>query len=509
MKDFKYKTTFACKITKLSNADFDKYISLASLDSLKKIMPKDVNLGEKPNLIGFCASICNIGLCNRNGDCVSQSLGPKLAKDFIYQLVDWQHNSQKTIGVLINTALSSFDKNEIITEEEASKLDYYNISAAGLIFKSAIPEKIAEYIEKAGDESSNEFGSLNCSWEIAFNTFQIAVGPRNLKEARILTNAEEIQKYEKYLQSEDGPGVTKDGEYVYRVISEGFLTPLGIGIVDNPAAFLRGLSVIEASGSENDSIKISQNNTSQLQNPSVKTNSEVMKLTNRKDINDESIKTASASEIDNIINSEIETFAKEYKTKQEAAENSAKEAKVAQEKIQADYTKLQTEFAAVKTQLDEILAKAAEKEKQEKFDQRMSYFDATYELDDNLRKIVAKKVQGMEDSVFTDYQSEIAVLLESKNKELIKASKEKAEKEKIEQEKILAAEKEKTQKETKTAVASETSNDKNVVAEAVKEGEKTVASIPNNTSANLSVKEKYAQAFGIENWDINLSKTAK
>lgn len=512
MKDFKYKTTFACKITKLTNTDFEKYISLASLDSLKKIMPKDINLEEKPNLIGFCANICNINICNKNGDCVSSALGPKLAKDFIYQLVDWEHKNSKVIGVLINTALSSFDKNEIITEEEALKSDYFNIAAAGLIFKSAIPEKVVEYIEKAGDETSNEFGALSCSWEIAFDTYNIAVGPRTLKDAKIVSGSEEIKKYEKYLQSFDGVGKTESGDYVYRVISEGTLTPLGIGIVENPAALIRGISVVEASISENDISQKNINNTSQLQNPSVKTNSEVMKITNRKDITDENLKVGIAAvDIDNIINSEIETFAKEYKAKQEAAENSAKEAKAAQEKIQADYNKLETEFKTVKEQLDSLMAKAAEKEKQEKFDQRMSYFDATYELDENLRKIIAKRVQNIDEPTFTDYQSEMAVFLKEKNKELIKASQEKAEKEKLEKEQAAAAQKVKEEQEkAKVAVASENKDDnKNVVADAVKDAEKTVASVPNNTAANQSIKEKYASAFGLDGWDINLSKTAK
>ena len=283
-KDFKYKTSFASRIQKISNTELDKYISLAGLEQLKDLMPNSVKLNGNPDLIGIALNCAVANKVNLNGDSITNETATKIVDNFIHKFVDSSHNRTRIIGCIVNSGFSTFGSNKLVSKEDVIKTnDPINISLACLLWKATLNDEFIKLLEESVDETSANYGRLSGSWELYFNEYDIAIGPsRNLSEAQII-NEEEKDKFEPYLQASGGNG-KKDDKFVYRIIKGEMLIPGGIGLVEFPAAAVKGLNIInndknieETNKSNSNITDISQNqNNSVIENDNLK-NKEINK----------------------------------------------------------------------------------------------------------------------------------------------------------------------------------------------------------------------------------------
>ena len=220
-------------------------------------------------------------------------------------------------------------------------------------------------------------------------------------------------------------------------------------------------------------------------------------IDNVNEINDSSLKELSASTITDFIKSELEKAADQYQKEMTEKEVALEAATEKSETLQAEHDQLTDELTKVKDALGELEKANAEREAEEKFNQRMSLLDEEYELTDEDREVIASDIKDMNEEAFTNYQSKLSVLLSSKNKAAIaKAQAEveeaKASEEKKEQE-VVASE---TPEETQAAV-------KEVVEEVLENAETEQDEVPVSSEAEEpSIYDKYAKAFGLDQFEI-------
>jgi hypothetical protein len=172
-------------------------------------------------------------------------------------------------------------------------------------------------------------------------------------------------------------------------------------------------------------------------------------------------------------------------------------AKAAEDKAQ--------EMEELKTKLDQAVERVNELEQSQKeqeaiarFDERMSAVEEIYELDDASRKIVAYELKDLEDSdeAFASFQEKLQVVLKHQSKEFIAKQEE-------EFNAKLSEAVEKRIEELKSDVTSE----EEVVEEALDNTSSEESAIANNngesSEEDLSLKEKFKQAFSEDNLTIN------
>ncbi len=218
----------------------------ASISSLKSVFPRDLNPKEDRDLLYIAGNLAVANQVNKNGDCISGETLLKVYKKFEKKFIDLDHDRNKIHGYIVVTGLSSYETGELITEEQAASTDgFFNVVIGGIIWR-AVNNKLAEYLVAASDEDGDKFGNLSFSLEVGFNSYSIAVGQADLRNAIIYdaeNNPTEFAKYEKYLVANGGKGSDKDGNLVYRTVDDGVI-PLGAGIVVSPAADVEGITTL-------------------------------------------------------------------------------------------------------------------------------------------------------------------------------------------------------------------------------------------------------------------------
>lgn len=519
MKDFKYKSTFASSLTKISNTDLDKYLSLANLDALKALIPKGLDLENNLDLIGAALNSAVAGRMNLNGDSVSNETGVAMANSFLYKFVDSNHNRNRIIGSIVNTGFSEFGSNKIITAEEALKSkDPFNISLAIILYRLVLPDEFIELLLDAADPTSANYGRLSASWEILFNDYDIAVGSKNVAEAKVISDPEEKEKLEEYLQVNKGSG-KKDGDNVYRVIKGDFIIGTGIGLVEHPAAPVKGLTLASINSDNKtvdtckskfeDSSTLSfsgfpdanKNNISHLNkedvnslDKSIDTNKTIMKISKITDITDESLKQAAASDMREFIESELKKESDKWTAEKNSKETAIKESTEKYESLAKEHETLKSTVSTLQAELKKFQDEKEAQAKQEKFTQRMASLDETYDLDNDDREVISKAVLALTtDESFVEYEKSLAKLLKHKNKAFKAAEAKKAEDAKKAAEE---AEKNKT-KPTQESLASQTAEN------ALENATKDKVTVPNASEpGKQTLKEKYAKAFSEEGYEV-------
>jgi chromosome segregation ATPase len=278
------------------------------------------------------------------------------------------------------------------------------------------------------------------------------------------------------------------------------VVPLGIGLTETPAAEVKGVATEEDKKEELPDDR--QNNSSQQETNNVNISEKTMKKTieNIKDINDESLNEVSASTITDFIKSELERAADQYQEEMTEKEEALKTATEKSETLQAEHDQLTNELSKVKDALGELEKANAEREAEEKFNQRMSVLDEEYVLTDEDREVIASDIKDMDEEAFTTYQNKLSVLLDSKSKAAIAKAEAEAEEAKAEEVKT----------EPQEAVASEVSQEteaavKEVVEEVLENAETEQDEVPvSSEAAEPTIYDKYAKAFGLDQFEIKV-----
>jgi len=246
MKEFKYKTEPFLSYAKVIYPEDDsKGLALASLDSLKRIVPAGIDFNGNPDVVFSSCNAAVINRVNKNGDSIDNIDALNIYKNFIYKFCDLEHKRNLIVGSIINAGFSAFGSNEILTEKDViNSKDPVNICLASVVWR-ILNEDFADMLTNASDETSILYNSVSMSWELAFSDYQILLGSKNLRDAELITDEKQIIEFSKFLKANKGSGMTKDKVPVYRKIV-GDMYPLGVGFVKSPAADVKGVIVADA-----------------------------------------------------------------------------------------------------------------------------------------------------------------------------------------------------------------------------------------------------------------------
>jgi len=535
MKKYKHESVFAnIKIRPVVSEEKDKYLSVASLDKLRKFLP-EINTEDNVDLLPVAFDACVVNRINKNGDVIDSETAAKIAKNFANKPINIEHNRNQVIGCILSASFSKFGSNESLSEEQVKTMkEPFNITLGGVIWK-IVNQDLADQIEESNDPTSDNYMSISASWELGFNDYNIVIldnNEKNIENAQIVSDATEIEKYKNSLRGFGGSGKLDNNKSIYRQVL-GKVVPLGIGFTLNPAADVQGVATppeqpiqIGLKAEENATeieqkdveaiqqpVLASENSISQEEKLNVKKERIYMKITKIEDITDSLLKEATASSVVEFIAEEIKKANDTFVAEKAEKEN---ELKAANEKIAT----VTTEHEAVKKQVQElneklvaIQAEQEAKAKEEAFSMRMAALDEEYELNDEERKVLAADIKDLNDEAFSAYKNKMAVLMKEKNKAAKKAAQEKMSKKDVKQDLeedvkdkgVDESKEDKTGKMVKASVesTSEISTTQEVVEQAVDNGSKASAEIPNSApAAEPTVQEKYAKAFSLDGFEI-------
>ena len=501
MKKFKYSSIFSSTVKPVVSEEKDKYLSLASAVDLEEFIPK-VDAEKEVDLlpVAFNAFVAN--RVNKNGDVIDTDTSIAIHESFINKPINIEHNRDRIIGTILTAGFSEFGTDKPLTKEEVSGLSGpFNVTLGGVLWRVINPD-LADYIEDSADPTSNNYMKVSASWELGFTDFEIVAiegEEKNIENAEIIAKEDEVDEYKDDLRAFGGEGKLEDGRRIYRkVINE--VLPLGIGLTENPAADVQGLTAkltiepldkgnseeLEKASEKKEPVTQKEETISQVVEKDVNQNNKGrnMKLNSIKDITDESLKELSASAISNFIEEQLKEASEKFNEEKTETETALKAAK-------DSYEKLSTEHSDVKEQLDKLSNTIAELEKEkndrialDKFNERMSSLDEAYELNDEDRKVIASQIKNLDDESFESYSKDLGVLISSKNKELL-----------AEKEEVVEAE------EAKASVEPSETSVEEVVESALDGAEEAKEEIPvSATASDDTVYDKYRAAFDMGNW---------
>jgi hypothetical protein len=509
-KETKFLTSFSnIKIRPVVSEEKDKYLSVASLEKLRKFIP-NIDLKSNIDLLPVAFDACVVNRVNKNGDVIDASTAVKIAKNFINKPINVEHNRNNVIGCILNYGFSEFGTSQAIAEENLSETKKpFNITLGGVIWK-IVNSELADKIEESNDPTSDHYMSVSASWELGFDEYNLVIlegGEKNIENSKIITDKSEVEKYQNKLKAFGGNGKFNNNQFIYRQVY-GKVIPLGIGLTLNPAADVKGIAVVDNEESNNSENLASENNISQQEKIDVIKERIYMKISKIEEITNELLKEVQASSVVDFINEEIKKANDQFVAEKSEKENELNSAKEKLASITAEHTSIKKQVEELTQKLTSLEAEKFAKAQEESFNMRMAILDEEYDLSDEDRKVLASDIKDLNEEAFSAFQKKMSVLMKEKNKAAKKAAKEKMDKEDLKDKGADEDKEDKNGKMIKSSVAStevsqEISTTQEVVEQAVDNGSKASTEIPNSTSAaEPSVKEKYAKAFGLEGFDI-------
>lgn len=443
-EDFKYTTKFDQVISASADIEKDLDISVASLDSLKPLIPKSVNLEENIDLIGTAFNAAVVNQFNKNQEGIDSEAAVELSKYFVHKPTNIEHKSKNIVGHIVNFGYSDYKTNKIITPSEAAALkDPYYISLSAVVYKILNPD-FSEVLLDSNDPESPYYQEISASWELGFNDFYIALGSEQVSEAEIIKDEKQIKELKKYLNRFGGSGEMDDGTIVRRLII-GDIFPLGIGYTTNPAADVKGVFT-ESSGNlsveEDDEAsykkdinteKISQTEKTNVEN--INTNKimepdqikqEVEKILASKSTSKNEFTETAVANLTTLVVDALKDADKRFVDEREKTDSEKALAKQEAEQAKASVSKLEKDLEDANSKITELQKSIAERESLETFNGRMETIEAAYELEKEDRVIVAKEVKALDnkEESFASYQEKLTSFLSHKSKANIAKAKE-------------------------------------------------------------------------------------
>ncbi len=451
-RQYKYTSKFFATARCAVDIEQGKSLSIASINDLKSILPKDA--GSNPDLLPIAANACVANIGNLWGDLVDTDIAKIIYPKFVHKYINLEHDRTQNVGFLTTAALSKFNSSyslglgsELLNPEDVTGFEPFNISVGGYIWRVSNQDLVDKLIE-ANDPDNPLYLKIAMSWELGFDDYILMVGSkeRNYKDIELITDPAKIESLASNLKSKGGKNRLPDGRPVYRIITasynedgsvdENSVIPVGVGLTFTPAGAVTGIVTpafqVEASLNEKNNQQIEKNNSQNTNGDvSIDITKHMKTLKSLKDlasVNDENVKEFSFANIANIleaseqsvasqVSAAVETAGKEWSQKVNAekeavasAQKEAGEAKKKSEEVAASLDEANKKIASLEKTQQEVLAS-------QKFNERMSYFDEKYDLNDADRKALASRVKTLDDTAFTDFaENEFAVFAAAKKK---------------------------------------------------------------------------------------------
>lgn len=508
-------------------------VSEASLESLKTLIPEDVDLDKNIDLMAVAFNAAVVNRFNKNGDGIDTATALAIKDYFIHKPTNIEHQKNKVVGHIISSSFSEYGTNKIL---EASELEdekgAFNIALGALVYKIVNPT-FAKLLEQSQEEG--EFKNIvSASWEIGFNDYVIAVGSDDLSQAEIVSDKKQIEEFNQYLKAYDGEGKMDDGTPIFRLVV-GDIYPLGIGFTTNPAADVKGVIMensqaqnLKKQASSNEKIEIdnqklynkSENNCSLLKENSVNNTNEITMdnqdllkqiegMLSEKIGDSQQFEEAVAS-VSKVMMEAIREKDASWQDEKEQKEKALAEATERQETLSKELEEVKEKLTASEEQWNELAEEKRLREAKDLFNSRMASVTEAFDLNEEDLKIVASEVSELEstEEAFASYEDKLKVMWQHKTKAFIE------EQEKLFQEKLEAEIKKRVENLSESTASEEVSEESSEeaseeVAEEVLENveEESAASISNNNEAasteEQSLREKFNTAFTKENININ------
>lgn len=247
LSDFPFHCNFQSAAKIIIPNDYQEQMAKASLDSLRGLLPDGVDPSEDPDLLYFVANGAVAGMCNLNDDCLDPNTALRIFPKTKNKYINVDHKKEIVVGTILYPGVSKYGTSLPLTPDEALIEPIFNLSLVGVVWRAISPRLSMALIEGA-DLSSSRYGDISLSWEIYFKDYDIAIGSKILKEAKVITDQDEKEKYKPFLRCNGGEGFY-EGEKIYRVFrntpeSENVIIA-GYSWVANPAAAVKGLAIID------------------------------------------------------------------------------------------------------------------------------------------------------------------------------------------------------------------------------------------------------------------------
>lgn len=507
-------------------------VSEASLESLKTLIPEDVDLNQNIDLLAVAFNAAVVNRFNKNGDGIDTETALAIKDYFIHKPTNIEHQKSKVVGHIISSSFSEYGTNKILEASELmDETGPFNIALGALVYKIVNPS-FANLIEQSQEEG--EFKNvISASWEIGFNDYVIAVGSDNLNDAEIISDENKIEEFNKYLKAYDGEGKMDDGTPVFRLVV-GDIYPLGIGFTTNPAADVKGV-IMEKNNPEKLQEKAAAEEKIHIENKSFyKKNENNCSLSKEKSVNKTNELTMDnqdlLKQIEGMLSEKIgdsqqfeEAVASVSKVMMEAIrekdaswqeekeqkEKALAEATERQEALAKEMEELKEKLTASEEQWKELAEEKSLREAKDLFNSRMASVTEAFDLNEEDLKIVASEVSELEatEEAFASYEDKLKVMWQHKTKAYIE------EQEKLFQEKLEAEIKKRVEDLSESTASEKVSEESSEeaseeTAEEVLEDveEESAASISNNNEAasteEQSLRERFNAAFSKENIQI-------
>jgi len=527
---YKYKTTFDNLV--VASSDFnDTSISQASLESLRPLIPSDIDLDRNIDLLAVAFNAAVVNKFNKNGDGIDSETAVAVKDYFIHKPTNIEHDRDRIVGHIVSAGFSKYgDSSELISDEEAlMDQGSYNIALAAVIYRTASKE-FADLVVNSTDESSDYHNTVSASWEVGFNEYVISVGGDDLLESSIISDQEEMKAYSPYLKSLGGKGQLKDGRKVNRLIV-GDIYPLGIGFTSNPAADVQGIIAEHGEAPAPrpekrepiDKIIIKSKKTSHSSQKDVLNKEPNNNLIMDKDqiINElraaldeklgkQEFSEESVASISKVFIEAIREKGEQYIADLDKAKAEKEEAVQAQSSLQDKVLEVEEQLNSTKEKLESLELENAARESEVRFNARMEMLNEIYQLDEDDSKIVACELSGLDgtEESFADYQEKLAKIFKHKNKDFI-AAEQKAFEDRVAQEVQKRVEdfeassatevSESTETPQEVVEVSEASEEVDEVSEALENVQPEGAALINNNESSSSkpdsLRDRFAKTF--------------
>jgi hypothetical protein len=522
-KKYKYTATFDNVV--FASSDIEKSsISKASLESLRPLIPQDINLEKNIDLLGVAFNAAVVNKFNKNGDGIDSEAAVKIKDFFIHKPTNIEHDRDKIVGHIVSAGFSKYDDSSSLMSEDEALIEEnaYNIALAAVVYKTASKE-FSDLVLSSTDKDSDYYSTVSASWEVGFNDYVISVGGDDLCDSTIISDPQEVEAYSPYLKSLGGKGLLKDGRKVNRLIV-GEIYPLGIGFTSNPAADVKGL--IADQGSPTPEVSSSNKPIDQLITRSKKTSHSPKENVLNKEPNntimdkdqiinefraalDEKLGSQDFSEesvasISKVFIEAIREKGEQYVADLEKAKAEKEEAVLAQNSLQEKMGEVEQQLQSTKEKLTSLEEENAAREAEVRFNSRMELLNEVYELDEEDSKIVASELSSLDETEesFAGYQEKLAKVWKHKNKDFI-ASEQKAFEDRVASEvakrleTVEAATKEEAQVEVSQAseAQEESSDEVSEVLDSLEVEEAAVVNNNESSSDQVSLKDRFAKTF--------------
>ena len=509
MSDYKYSTTFDFEVKACREiAGID--ISKANIENLRPLIPTNMDLKKNIDLMGVAFNAAVVNEFNKNGDGINTKTAIDSVQQFVHKPTNIEHDKKKVVGHIVSAGFSDYSDSSLIINVDEKETEPFNIALGAVVYKT-VDREFFDTLQKSTDPNNKIHNTVSASWEVGFSDYQIAVGSKNLKDAEIISDKNQIMEMKAMLRGFGGKGRMDDGTPIYRLIT-GTVYPLGIGFTMKPAANVKGVISNETTETiekpkESKAIILESNKkaSKELEKVAAKIsqslkntvkNNKIMDIENlltelKSDLQEKKFSQEAIAGMTSTFADAIKTKDEEYKTSLEAAENEKAEIAKANEELKNSVESIKEELATAQERITEFEKAQAAEKAVATFNSRMEEIDSIYDLEESDSAFIAEKIKGLDsEEAYASLKTELEVFWAGKNKEA-KAS--------FEAE-VQARVNEEVEKRLNGEVAEAT--EATDVEEALDSAEETTSEIPNNNEAQASsqsLKDRFAAAFSRDN----------